>query len=67
VGWKTERGEKDNPSLAPVGRDFLPLLTSTKQGLVNPDQAFVSAGHERHTLTRDNDFGYPNYPPPKKP
>lgn len=50
---------KDDPSLAPVGRDFLPLLTSTKQGLVNPDQAFVFAGHERHTLTRYNDVGYP--------
>jgi uncharacterized sulfatase len=50
---------KDDPSLAPVGRDFLPLLTSTKQGLVNPNQAFVFAGHERHTLTRYNDIGYP--------
>jgi uncharacterized sulfatase len=46
-------------SLAPVGRDLLPLLTSTKQGLVTPDQAFVFAGHERHTLTRHNDLGYP--------
>ena len=50
---------KDNPDLAPVGRDFLPLLTGTGQGLVNPEQAFVFAGHERHTLTRYNDLGYP--------
>lgn len=50
---------KDDPELAPVGRDFLPLLASGKQGLLNPDRAFVFAGHERHTLTRHNDIGYP--------
>jgi N-sulfoglucosamine sulfohydrolase len=50
---------KNDPSLAPVGRDLLPVLTSTKQGIVNPAQAFVFAGHERHTLTRYNDIGYP--------
>ena len=56
---QVEHPAKNDPALAPVGRDFLPLLTSTKQGLVNPDQAFVFAGHERHTLTRYNDIGYP--------
>ncbi|MCC6353684.1 MAG: sulfatase [Verrucomicrobiae bacterium] len=50
---------KNDPALAPVGRDFLPLLTGTRQGLANPDGAFVFAGHERHTLTRYNDIGYP--------
>ncbi|MFZ5831483.1 MAG: sulfatase [Planctomycetota bacterium] len=54
-----EHPAKNDPKLAPVGRDFLPLLTSGKQGLVNPDQARVFGGHERHTLTRYNDVGYP--------
>ncbi|MDZ4290104.1 MAG: sulfatase [Prosthecobacter sp.] len=56
---QVEHPSKSDPALAPVGRDFLPLLTSDKQGLVNPDAAFVFAGHERHTLTRHNDIGYP--------
>lgn len=56
---QVEHPAKNNPALAPVGRDFLPLLTGMKEGLVNPDQAFVFAGHERHTLTRYNDIGYP--------
>lgn len=56
---QVEHPAKNDPALAPVGRDFLPLLTSDKQGLVNPDQAYVFAGHERHTLTRYNDVGYP--------
>jgi len=54
-----EHPAKNDPALAPVGRDFLPLLTSDKQGLINPNAAFVFAGHERHTLTRYNDIGYP--------
>lgn len=49
----------NDPTLSPVGRDFLPLLTSDRQGLLNPTSAFVFAGHERHTLTRYNDIGYP--------
>lgn len=56
---QVEHPSKNDPALAPVGRDFLPLLASGRQGLVNPDQAFVFAGHERHTLTRYNDIGYP--------
>lgn len=56
---RIEHPAKNDPALAPVGRDFLPLLTSDKQGLVNPDAAFVFAGHELHTLTRYNDIGYP--------
>jgi uncharacterized sulfatase len=56
---QVEHPAKNDPALAPVGRDFLPLLTGGKQGLVNPEQAFVFAGHERHTLTRYNDIGYP--------
>jgi uncharacterized sulfatase len=54
-----EHPAKDDPTLAPVGRNLLPLLTSPKQGLVDPAQALVFAGHERHTLTRYNDIGYP--------
>jgi uncharacterized sulfatase len=54
-----EHPAKGNPALAPIGRDLMPLLQSTKQGLVNPEQAYVYAGHERHTLTRYNDQGYP--------
>jgi N-sulfoglucosamine sulfohydrolase len=54
-----EHPAKNDRALAPVGRDFLPLLTSDAQGLVNPDAGFVFAGHERHTLTRYNDIGYP--------
>lgn len=56
---QVEHPAKNDPALAPVGRDFLPILTSTRQGLVYPAQAFVFAGHERHTLTRNNDLGYP--------
>ncbi len=54
-----EHPAKDDPELAPVGRNFMPLLQGTKQGLVDPEHAFVFAGHERHTLTRYNDIGYP--------
>ena len=54
-----EHPAKNNQDLAPVGRNFLPILTSPQQGLVNPTAAFVFAGHERHTLTRNNDIGYP--------
>ncbi len=48
-----------NPALAPVGRNLLPILTGTRSGLVDPANAFTFAGHERHTLTRYNDLGYP--------
>ena len=54
-----EHPAKNDPALAPIGRNFIPLLASTKQGLVDPEHAFVFAGHERHTLTRYNDIGYP--------
>ena len=56
---QVEHPAQDDPTLAPVGRNLLPLLTSTSQGLVDPALAFVFAGHERHTLTRYNDIGYP--------
>lgn len=48
-----------NPALAPMGRNLLPILTGNRDGLVDPANAFTFAGHERHTLTRHNDLGYP--------
>ncbi len=56
---QVEHPAREDPTLAPVGRNVLPLLTSDRQGLLEPEQAFVFAGHERHTLTRYNDIGYP--------
>jgi len=49
----------DDPARAPIGRSLLPILTSPRSGLVDPANAFTFAGHERHTLTRYNDVGYP--------
>jgi uncharacterized sulfatase len=49
----------DDPARAPIGRNLLPILTSPRSGLVDPANAFTFAGHERHTLTRYNDLGYP--------
>ncbi len=46
-------------STRPVGRDLLPMLLSDKSGLIDREHAEVFAGHERHTLTRYNDEGYP--------
>ncbi|MCX7050268.1 MAG: sulfatase [Candidatus Sumerlaeota bacterium] len=54
-----EHPSKNDPALAPVGRNLLPVLTSPKQGIIDAAQQFVLAGHERHTLTRYNDIGYP--------
>ena len=51
--------ESDDPKLAPVGRNLLPVLTSDRQGVVDSKQQFVFAGHERHTLTRYQGIGYP--------
>jgi uncharacterized sulfatase len=48
-----------DPALAPAGRNLLPILSTIKQGIIDPDRAFAFAGHERHTLTRYNDIGYP--------
>jgi N-sulfoglucosamine sulfohydrolase len=48
---------QDDPLLAPVGRNLLPVLESNRQGRVDASQQFVFAGHERHTLTRYNDIG----------
>jgi N-sulfoglucosamine sulfohydrolase len=50
---------QDDPLLAPVGRNLLPVLQSSRQGIVDASHQFVFAGHERHTLTRYNDIGYP--------
>ena len=48
-----------DPELAPVGRDMMPMLTSSAQGRVDPSWWYAYAGHERHTLNRYDDVGYP--------
>lgn len=43
----------------PAGRSLLGLLTSEKQGLVEPQRDAVFAGRERHSSSRYNNWTYP--------
>ena len=44
---------------AMTGRSLLPLLQSGRSGRVEPDRDFVITAHERHTLCRPGNVGYP--------
>ncbi len=44
---------------AMTGRSLLPLLRSGRSGRVEPDRDFIITAHERHTLCRPGNVGYP--------
>lgn len=50
-------GVKPAPEI--VGKSLLALLTSTKQGTVEPSREMVFSARERHSSSRWNNLGYP--------
>lgn len=45
--------------LAVAGRSLMNILTTDKQGLVDPSRTMAFSGRERHSSSRRNNLGYP--------
>jgi N-sulfoglucosamine sulfohydrolase len=43
-----------------VGKSLLNVLTTNKQGIVDPSRAMAFSGRERHASSRPGDVGYPS-------
>ena len=48
-----------NPLPNMTGNTLINILTTRKEGLVDPTRDWVLTGRERHTHARPNNFGYP--------
>ena len=49
----------NSPNVMPTGKSLLELLTSTKQGIIDPTRIMVFSGRERHSSARPRNLGYP--------